>query len=96
MEIQKVLIILDKCPKNASKNSVIRIYSPWLTIESKTTEVLLYVGVIHAEVIEFLGPIRSIEPVGLFTNHINGLRTTVYQNEVLWKCNCSEGKILQL
>jgi len=91
MEVQKVLVTLDKCPKNATKNSIIRIYSPWLTIESKTTDVLLFVGVIHAEVIEFVESIRSIEPTGLFTNHINGLQTTMYQSEVLWKCNCSEG-----
>lgn len=92
MEVQKVLVFLDSCPKNATKNSIIRIYSPWLTIESKTTEILLYVGVIHAEVIEFSGSTRPLGPIGLPTN-LNGLLTTVFQSEVLWKCSCPEGTI---
>lgn len=91
-EVQKVLVLLDSCPKNATKNSIIRIYSPWLTIESKTTEILLYIGVIHTEVIEFSGSTRSLEPTGLSPN-LNGLLTNVFQSEALWKCNCPEGII---
>lgn len=85
-----MIVTLDNCPKNATKDSVIRIYSPWLTIESKITEIVLFVGVIHAEVIEFSGSNKSLGPTGLFTN-INGLLTTIFQSEVKWKCNCSEG-----
>jgi len=86
-----VLVILNNCPLNAAKNSVIRIYSPWLTIKSDITEVLLFTGIIHAEVIEFSDSIpRSLELVEESTNH-NGLLTTVLENKVLWKCNCSKG-----
>lgn len=94
-QVQKVIVTLDNCPKNATKNSVIRIYPPWLTIESKITEMLLFVGVIHAEVIEFAGSYRPLGPTELFKN-TTGLPTTVFQSEVRWKCNCSEGIKLQL
>lgn len=93
-EDKKVLVTLDNCPRNVAKNSVIRIYSPWLTIESKIAEVLLFVGVTHAEVIESSGSLRSVEPIGLITNPINWLRTTMCQSEVLWKCDCSKGTTL--
>lgn len=94
-EIQKVLVTLDYCPKNATKNSIIRIHSPWLTIESKITEIVLFVGVIHAEVIELCGSNKPLEPIGLdlFTNNIKGLSTTIFQSEVLWKCDCSKGTL---
>lgn len=86
---------LDNCPKNATKNSIIRIHSPWLTIESKITEIVLFVGVVHAEVIELSEsnkPLESID-LDLFTKNINGLRTTIFQSEVLWKCFCSKGTL---
>lgn len=89
-QVQKVLVTLDNCPKYTTKNSVIRIYSPWLTIESKTIEIVLFIGVIHAEVIEISGSNKSIGPVGLYTN-ISGLLTTIFQSEIKFKCNCSEG-----
>lgn len=92
-EIQKVLVTLDYCPKNATKNSIIRIHSPWLTIESKITKTVLFIGVIHAEVIEFSGSNKPLGPTGLFTNNINGLQTTIFQSEILWKCNCSKGTL---
>ncbi|VVC40324.1 Hypothetical protein CINCED_3A023058 [Cinara cedri] len=95
MEIQKVLVILNNCPKNATKNSIIRIRSPWLTIESKTTETVLFVGIIHAEVIEHSVSIKSLGPTGLFTSNINGLQTTIFQSDILWKCNCSKDTACQ-
>jgi len=62
-----------------------------LTIKSDITEVLLFIGVIHAEVIEFSESItRPLELVEENTD-LNGLQTTVFQNKVLWKCNCSKG-----
>lgn len=86
-----MLITLDNCPLKAAKNSIIRIYSPWLTIKSDITEVLLFIGIIHAEVIEFSESItRPLEFVEGNTD-LNGLQTTVFQNKVLWKCNCSKG-----
>lgn len=81
---------MDNCPKNAIKNSIICIHSPWLTIKSKTIDILLFVGIVHAEVIEFSGSTRSLGPLRLFTN-INGLLTTVFQSDFLWKCKCYEG-----
>lgn len=88
-----MLVTLENCPKNVTKNSIIRIYSPWLTIKSGNTGILLFIGVIHIEVVEFSGSTRVLEPIGLFTN-VKGLLTTVFQNEVVWECNCSEGIIL--
>lgn len=88
-----MLVTLENCPKNVTKNSIIRIYSPWLTIKSENTETFLFVGVIHAEVIEISESTRLPEPKGLFSN-FKGLLTTVFQNEVVWECNCSEGIIL--
>lgn len=85
-----MLVTLGNCPKNATKNSVICIHSPWLAIESKTTEMLLFVGIIHAEVIELSGSIMPPEPFGLSTK-LNGLMTTVFQSEVVWKCYCPKG-----
>lgn len=91
--VQKVLVTLENCPKNATKNSIIRIYSPWLAIESKTTEMLLFVGVIHAEVIQLSGSTIPPEPIEFFTK-LNGLMTTVFQSKVVWKCYCPKGKSL--
>jgi len=86
-----VLVTLNNCPLNAAKNSIIRIYSPWLTIKSDNAEILLFTGIIHAEVIEFSESIpRSLELVEGSTD-INGLWTTILENKVLWKCNCSKG-----
>lgn len=86
-----MLVTLNNCPLNAAKNSIIRIYSPWLTIKSDITEVLLFTGVIHAEVIEFSEYItRPFEFVEGSTD-LNGLLTTLFKNKVLWKCNCSKG-----
>jgi hypothetical protein len=90
-----VLVTLENCPKNVTKNSIIRIYSPWSTIKSEKIEVLLFIGVIHAEVIEFSESTMLLEPKALFTN-FKGLLTNVFRNEVVWECNCSEGIILQL
>lgn len=90
-----MLVTLENCPKNVTKNSIIRIYSPWSTIKSEKTEILLFIGVIHVEVIEVSESTILLEPKGLFSN-FKGLLTNVFQNEVVWKCNCSEGKILQL
>jgi hypothetical protein len=88
-----VLVILDNCSINVAKNSMIRIYSPWLTIKSEIAELLLFVGIIHVEVIEFSESIsRPLK--GNFTD-ANGLLTTVFQNKILWKCNCSKGITLQ-
>lgn len=94
-EVQRVLVTLDNCPLNAAKNSIIRIYSPWLTIKSDITEVLLFIGIIHAEVIEFSESItRPLEFVEGNTD-LNGLQATVFQNKVLWKCNCSKDAACQ-
>ncbi|XP_025204210.1 uncharacterized protein LOC112601031 [Melanaphis sacchari] len=87
-EVQKVLVTLNNCSINAAKNSIIRIYSPWLTIKSEITEVLLFVGIIHAEVIAFSESITK--PLKEKFIDINGLLTTVFQNKVLWECNCSK------
>lgn len=81
---------MDNCPKYATKNSVIRIYSPWLTIESKTTEIELFIGVVYAEVVEFSRSNIPLGPTELYTN-ISGLPSTIFQSEIKWKCNCSEG-----
>jgi len=55
------------------------------------TEVLLFIGIIHAEVIEVSESIaRPLEHVETSTD-FNGLQTNVSQNKVLWKCNCSKG-----
>ncbi|XP_015367410.1 PREDICTED: uncharacterized protein LOC107164193 [Diuraphis noxia] len=93
-EVQRVLVTLNNCPLNVTKNSVIRIYSPWLTIKSDITEVL-FTGIIHAEVIEFSESIpRSFELLEGSTDH-NGLLTTVLENKLLWKCNCSKDAACQ-
>lgn len=89
-EVQKVLVALDSCPKNATNNSIIRIYSPWSIIESKTIDMIMYVGVIHVEVIECSGPTRPLGPAEFFPN-VNGLLTNIYQSKVLWKCQCPGG-----
>jgi len=62
-----------------------------LTIKSDITEVLLFIGIIHAEVIEFSESITR--PLGLVEGNtdLNGLQATVFKNKVLWKCNCSKG-----
>jgi len=88
-----VLVTLDNCSIKAAKNSIIRIYSPWLTIKSEVTDVLLFVGVIHAEVIEFSESITR--PLKEKCTDANGLLTTVFQNKVVWKCYCSKGTKLQ-
>ncbi|XP_008186355.1 uncharacterized protein LOC100572499 [Acyrthosiphon pisum] len=94
-EVQRVLVTLDNCPLNAAKNSIIRIYSPWLTIKSDITEVLLFIGIIHAEVIEFSESItRPLDLVEGNTD-LNALQATVFQNKVLWKCNCSKDAACQ-
>ncbi|XP_022179371.1 uncharacterized protein LOC111039979 isoform X2 [Myzus persicae] len=94
-EVHRVLVTLNNCPLNAAKNSIIRIYSPWLTIKSDITEVLLFTGIIHAEVIEFSESItRPLELVEESTD-LNGLLTTAFQNKVLWKCNCSKDAACQ-
>lgn len=87
-DVQKVLVTLDNCSIKAAKNSIIRIYSPWLTIKSEVTDVLLFVGVIHAEVIEFSESITR--PLKGKCTDANGLLTTVFQNKVVWKCYCSK------
>lgn len=89
-EVQKVIVTLDNCPKKVTNNSIIRIYPPWLTVESKTTEMLLLIGVIHAEVVENSLSNKIYKPTGMFTN-VKGLMSSVYQSEILWKCNCSKG-----
>lgn len=89
-QVQKVIVTLDNCPKYATKNSIIRIYSPWLTIESKTIEIELFIGVVYAEVVEFSGSNKPLGPTGLYTN-ISGLPTSIFQSEIKWKCSCSEG-----
>lgn len=86
------MVTLDNCPKNVIKNSIIRIFPPWTTIESKTIDLLIYVGVVHAEMIESPGPTRLFGPPELFPN-FNELLTNVYQSEVLWECKCSKGII---
>lgn len=91
-KLQNVLVPLENCPKNVIKNSIIRIYSPWSTIESKTLGLLMYVGVVHVEIIECPGPTRPLGPFQPFTN-LSGLLTSVYQSKVLWKCKCSKGII---
>ncbi|XP_025419829.1 uncharacterized protein LOC112690119 [Sipha flava] len=93
-KVQKVLVTLENCPKNVTKNSIIRIYSPWSTIKSEKIEVLLFIGVIHAEVIEFSESTMLLEPKALFTN-FKGLLTNVFRNEVVWECNCSEENACQ-
>lgn len=91
--MQKVLVTLDNCPIKATKNSIIRVYSPWLTIKSEITDVLLYIGIVHAEVVERSESItKPFEPI--FTD-VNQLPTTVFQSKVLWKCSCSKGIRLQ-
>jgi len=45
----------------------------------------VYVGVVHAEIIESPGPTRLLGPLKLFPN------CNKYQSEVLWKCKCSKG-----
>lgn len=89
-ELKKVLVTLDSCPMNATKNSTLRIYSPWLTIKSEILEIPIYIGVVHAEVVELAGPTRPIGPTGLFDN-LKGLLTNAYNSEVIWKCSCSKG-----
>lgn len=89
-QVQKVIVTLDNCPKYATKNSVIRIYSPWLTIESKTAEIKLFIGVVYAEVIENSESNKPLGPTEICTD-IRGLPSTIFQSEIKWKCNCSEG-----
>lgn len=87
-----MLVTLDSCPNKVTKNSIIRVYPPWLTVESKNTRTLMYLGVIHAEVVEYSGSSKSLEPYGIHPND-KGLLTHLFQSEVLWKCNCSKGMI---
>lgn len=84
-----MLITLDSCPKNATKNSIIRIHSPWLIIKSESMDILLFVGIVHAEIVELSESSNPFGTTGLLKN--NGLLTSDFKSEVLWKCKCSKG-----
>lgn len=77
-----MLVTLDNCPKNATKNSIIRIHSPWLTIKCVITDLLLFIGIVNVEVVELSESTNLFRQTKLLIDN---------QNEVLWKCKCSKG-----